>query len=60
MKGESAKKRHKKTAQDILGRNKDQHLDENNPFEAMMARFDRAAELLHLDPGIHKVLREPE
>jgi glutamate dehydrogenase (NAD(P)+) len=26
----------------------------------MMARFDRAAELLDLDPGIYKVLREPE
>ncbi|MEJ2237905.1 MAG: Glu/Leu/Phe/Val dehydrogenase [Gemmatimonadales bacterium] len=59
-KEESEKKRHKKTAQDILGRNKDPHLDENNPFEAMMARFDHAAELLHLDPGIYKVLREPE
>jgi glutamate dehydrogenase (NAD(P)+) len=33
---------------------------EDNPFEAMMARFDYAAELLDLDPGIYKVLREPE
>ena len=48
------------TAQDILGRNKDPRLDEHNPFEAMMARFDHAAELLNLDPGVYKVLREPE
>ncbi len=48
------------TAQEILGRNKDPHLDEHNPFEAMMARFDYAAELLNLDPGIYKVLRQPE
>lgn len=35
-------------------------LNEDNPFEAMMARFDYAAEFLDLDPGIYKVLREPE
>lgn len=35
-------------------------LDENNPFEGMMLRFDRAAELLSLDPGIYKILRHPE
>ena len=34
--------------------------DEENPFEAMMERFDRAAELLSLDPGLYKVLRNPE
>lgn len=34
--------------------------DEENPFEAMMERFDRAAELLSLDPGLYKVLRHPE
>jgi glutamate dehydrogenase (NAD(P)+) len=39
---------------------KDRFLDENNPFEAMMSRFDRAAELLDLDPGIYKILRNPE
>jgi glutamate dehydrogenase (NAD(P)+) len=33
---------------------------ENNPFEAMMQRFDRAAELLSLDEGIYKILRHPE
>nr|MCU0618858.1 Glu/Leu/Phe/Val dehydrogenase [Gemmatimonadaceae bacterium] len=39
---------------------KDRFLDEHNPFEAMMARFDRAAELLDLDPGIYKILRNAE
>ncbi|HSJ13690.1 MAG TPA: Glu/Leu/Phe/Val dehydrogenase [Longimicrobiales bacterium] len=33
---------------------------ENNPFEAMMQRFDRAAELLHLEEGIYRILRHPE
>ncbi len=35
-------------------------LDESNPFEAMMSRFDRAAELLNLDRGIYRILRSPE
>jgi glutamate dehydrogenase (NAD(P)+) len=34
--------------------------NEANPFEAMMQRFDRAAELLSLDPGIYRILRHPE
>jgi glutamate dehydrogenase (NAD(P)+) len=34
--------------------------NEDNPFEAMMERFDRAADLLSLDPGLYKVLRNPE
>ena len=34
--------------------------NEENPFEAMMQRFDRAAELLELDRGIYKILRHPE
>jgi glutamate dehydrogenase (NAD(P)+) len=34
--------------------------NEDNPFEAMMERFDKAAELLSLDPGLYKVLRHPE
>jgi len=34
--------------------------NEENPFEAMMQRFDRAAELLKLDPGLYKILRHPE
>ncbi len=33
---------------------------EENPFESMMQRFDRAAELLHLDPSLYRVLRHPE
>lgn len=39
---------------------KDRFLSEENPFEAMMSRFDRAAELLDLEPGLYKVLRHPE
>ncbi|MFI5279736.1 MAG: Glu/Leu/Phe/Val dehydrogenase [Gemmatimonadales bacterium] len=31
-----------------------------NPFEAMMSRFDYAAHLLNLDSGLYKVLRNPE
>jgi len=49
-----------RTAREIIGRSKDPVLSEDNPFEAMMARFDHAAELLDLDPGLYKVLREPE
>ena len=49
-----------RTARELIGRSKDPVLNEDNPFEAMMARFDHAAELLDLDPGIYKVLREPE
>lgn len=49
-----------RTARELVGRSKDPVLNEDNPFEAMMARFDHAAELLDLDPGIYKVLREPE
>ncbi len=49
-----------RTAHDLVGRSKDPILSEDNPFGAMMARFDHAAELLDLDPGIYKVLREPE
>jgi glutamate dehydrogenase (NAD(P)+) len=39
---------------------KDRFLNEVNPFEAMMSRFDRAAQLLDLEPGLYKVLRHPE
>jgi glutamate dehydrogenase (NAD(P)+) len=49
-----------RTARELVGRSKDPVLNEDNPFEAMMARFDHAAELLDLDPGIYRVLREPE
>ena len=44
----------------IVRPDKDRFLNEENPFEAMMSRFDRAAELLDLEPGIYKVLRHPE
>lgn len=44
----------------IVRPDKDRFLQEENPFEAMMARFDRAAVLLDLEPGIYKVLRHPE
>ncbi len=32
---------------------------EDNPFEAMMSRFDRAAQLLDLDPDLYAVMRVP-
>ena len=34
-------------------------LKEENPFESMMSRFDRAAQLLHLDPDLYAVMRVP-
>jgi glutamate dehydrogenase (NAD(P)+) len=34
-------------------------IKEENPYEAMMERFDKAAELLNLDPNIYKILRWP-
>ena len=33
---------------------------EENPFDAMAARLDRAAAALELDPGIYRILRQPE
>ncbi len=39
---------------------KDTFLAEENPFEAMMERFDHAAKILALDPGLYKILRNPE
>ena len=44
----------------IVRPDKDRFLNEENPFEAMMQRFDRAAELLDLEPGLYKVLRHAE
>ena len=44
----------------IIRPDKETFLNEDNPFEAMMSRFDRAAALLDLDPGIYQVLRHPE
>jgi glutamate dehydrogenase (NAD(P)+) len=34
--------------------------DELNPFAAMLTRYERAAELIELDPGIDRMLRRPE
>src|SRR5947199_10236509 len=44
----------------IVRPDKDRFLNEENPFEAMMSRFDRAAELLDLEPGLYNVLRHAE
>ncbi len=44
----------------IVRPDKDRFLNEEAPFEAMMSRFDRAAKLLDLEPGIYKILRNPE
>jgi glutamate dehydrogenase (NAD(P)+) len=44
----------------IIRPDKDTFLAEQNPFEAMMERFDHAAKLLNLDKGLYKVLRHPE
>jgi glutamate dehydrogenase (NAD(P)+) len=35
-------------------------LDELNPFTSMLTRYERAAELIELDPGIDRMLRHPE
>ena len=32
---------------------------EENPFESMMERFDRAAKLLNLNPDLYAVMRVP-
>src|SRR5260370_36459603 len=34
-------------------------IKEDNPFESMMSRFDRAAQLLNLDPDLYAVMRAP-
>jgi glutamate dehydrogenase (NAD(P)+) len=44
----------------VVHPDKDTFLNEENPFEAMMSRFDRAAQILDLEPGLYKVLRHPE
>ena len=44
----------------VAGVAKEPNFEDDNPFEDMMARFDHAAELVSLDPGIYKVLRHPE
>lgn len=35
------------------------HKAEENPFESMMARFDKAAEMLNLDKGVYEYLQKP-
>ncbi|MEP6572727.1 MAG: Glu/Leu/Phe/Val dehydrogenase [Gemmatimonadota bacterium] len=47
-------------SQDVIRPDKDRFLQEDNPFEAMMSRFDHAAQLLNLEPGLYKILRHPE
>jgi glutamate dehydrogenase (NAD(P)+) len=44
----------------IVRPDKDRFLNEDNPLEDMMSRFDRAAELLDLEPGLCKILRSSE
>jgi glutamate dehydrogenase (NAD(P)+) len=44
----------------LIRPDKDRFLAEENPFEAMMSRFDHAAQRLSLDQGLYKVLRSPE
>ncbi len=48
------------SASGLIRPDKDRFLSEDNPFEAMMQRFDHAAQLLNLDTGLYKVLRNPE
>src|SRR4026207_355260 len=44
----------------IVRPDKDAFLAGETPFEALILRFARAAELLDLEPGLYKVLRHPE
>jgi glutamate dehydrogenase (NAD(P)+) len=44
----------------VIRPDKDSFLSEESPFEAMMERFDHAAQLLNLDAGLYKVLRHAE
>jgi glutamate dehydrogenase (NAD(P)+) len=50
----------RRTSDRLLQPDKDHFLGDENPFEGMMSRFDRAAELLDLEPGLYKILRHPE
>lgn len=52
----------KPTQQNVMRKEKDTFLSgtEENPYEAMIARFDVAAKKLDLDPGLYKVLTHPE
>ncbi len=51
---------HTTQASQVIRPEKDTFLHEQNPYEAMMSRFDIAAEKLGLDPGLYKILRHPE
>jgi glutamate dehydrogenase (NAD(P)+) len=44
----------------VIRPEKKHFLGDENPFEAMMSRFDYAAQLLNLDRGLYKVLRSAE
>ncbi|HEX7917834.1 MAG TPA: Glu/Leu/Phe/Val dehydrogenase [Gemmatimonadales bacterium] len=50
------------TQQNVMRKEKDTFLSgtEENPYAAMIARFDVAAKKLDLDPGLYKVLTHPE
>ena len=49
------------TAKPLINPDRDRRFaSEENPFEAMMSRFDIAAKHLKLEPGLYKVLRAPE
>jgi glutamate dehydrogenase (NAD(P)+) len=52
----------KPSQQNVMRKEKDTFLSgtEENPYEAMIARFDVAAKKLDLDPGLYKVLTHPE
>ncbi|HXG43730.1 MAG TPA: Glu/Leu/Phe/Val dehydrogenase [Gemmatimonadales bacterium] len=47
-------------SQTVIRPDKDRFLQEENPFEQMMSRFDYAAERLGLEPGLYRILRMPE
>ena len=49
-----------RATQDVIRPDKDRFLQEENPFEEMMSRFDFAAKQLDLEPGLYKILRHPE
>jgi glutamate dehydrogenase (NAD(P)+) len=47
-------------SQNVIRPDKDHFLQEENPFEQMMSRFDDAASRLNLEQGLYKILRMPE
>jgi glutamate dehydrogenase (NAD(P)+) len=50
----------KPSAGEIVRPDKDNLPNEDNPFQDMVSRFERAAQLLDLEPGLDKILRHPE